>query len=183
MVFSGAERRCPAEHSPGGLANGESYGIVHAAMHVEAPSCLLVVGQFVMLERSSGPVTMDSQRSSWRAIGKVICMLDKLVMLAHRVFSREQAEEESMASDESATDLLERPPSSSGGMRAAKPASKPPRSRGASAAFLTKLRDRYPAGQSSESMTNAVRATAKRAADGYVFKTGEEMGLRPPRAK
>jgi len=49
--------------------------------------------------------------------------------------------------------------------------------RGPSEAFLAKLRAKYPPGESSESMNNAVRATAKRASEGYVFKTGEEMGF------
>lgn len=50
--------------------------------------------------------------------------------------------------------------------------------RGPSDGFLAKLRAKYPPGDSSESMKNAVRETAKRASEGCVFKTGEEMGLR-----
>lgn len=46
--------------------------------------------------------------------------------------------------------------------------------------FVAKLRSKYPPGQSSDSMTAAVEATAERRASGCEFKTGEEMGLRKP---
>jgi hypothetical protein len=54
---------------------------------------------------------------------------------------------------------------------------------GAGGDSLAKLRSKYPAGRSSDSMVRAVRETAKRAAAGANFKSGEELRIKPAVAR